>query len=713
MSGGLIGALKRANETRKPEDSIALRATVLGAVMTSALALVFERAVAPTTGVLLMIALPFAYWVSYRRRGKDNWHIKIGLTIAAILALMRFLGQLGGVATLDEVRFPLADLFLWVQVLHGFDLPARKDLNFSLGSSLTLIAVAGSISQDLRLLFFVIVYCVFVGIALMLGYRSEVNERAVAWLRPRSVAARPSQARSMLRPLALTAVSAVALFLVIPQPTGIRTFALPFSLGGVGGVFGGGGIANPGFSFDPGTRGSATSYYGFGQEMDLRVRGDLSDALVMRVRASSPAMWRGIIFDTYDGVAWHGDKGTDHRSLGDFPPYAYPSEFRSLGPRQTVTQTFYVEAEQANVIFAAGQPDSVWHDGDVSIDSLGGLRLDSTLTPGTVYSVVSSRGAASPPELRALPQEAPPEPIQRYLQLPSDLPDRVDDLAREITADATSDYDRVKAIEAYLARNFEYNIDSPVPPPGRDAVDHFLFDTDVGFCEQFASATAVMLRTLGIPARVVAGYTPGGRNPFTGYHEVRASDAHSWVEVWFPRFGWYEFDPTFDIPPAQTSIAEMLPIARVMRVVAEAVANVIPAGMGGVLRAGLMGLLVAAVIVGIALALRRRPRPVAVPAAAGRLDAGPVVRAFARLEHSFARRGRRRGTAETAAEYLARTGYIGRPDIARALGAFERERYSLEPPSPDAARAAVATLDELAGRESARGPSVPGLRRDN
>ena len=81
--------------------------------------------------------MPLAYWISYRRRAKDNWHIKIAITIFAIFALIRFFGQLRGIATLDEVRFPLADLFLWVQVLHGFDLPARKDLNFSLGSSLT------------------------------------------------------------------------------------------------------------------------------------------------------------------------------------------------------------------------------------------------------------------------------------------------------------------------------------------------------------------------------------------------------------------------------------------------------------------------------------------------------------------------------------------------------------------------------------------------
>ncbi|MFN2491136.1 MAG: transglutaminase family protein [Actinomycetota bacterium] len=144
------------------------------------------------------------------------------------------------------------------------------------------------------------------------------------------------------------------------------------------------------------------------------------------------------------------------------------------------------------------------------------------------------------------------------------------DLARAATRDATNDFDRVLAIESYLRRNFRYTIDSPVPPPGRDAVDHFLFDAKVGFCEQFASATTVMLRSLGIPARVAAGYAVGDRNPFTGLYDVRASDAHTWVEVWFPDgLGWDEFDPTFEVPPARTDVADVLPLARALAFAAD------------------------------------------------------------------------------------------------------------------------------------------------
>nr|MBA2726439.1 hypothetical protein [Actinomycetota bacterium] len=161
MSGRVIKFVQKANRTNHPEDSIPLRIAVLGAVMVGALALTAEGAVTPSTGILLSVLLPTAYWVSYRRRREDNWHIKLALTAAAIIALFRFLGQLGGVVTLDEVRFPLADLFLWVQVIHGFDLPQRRDLHFSLGSSLTLMAVAGSVSQTLLFAVFLVLYLAF------------------------------------------------------------------------------------------------------------------------------------------------------------------------------------------------------------------------------------------------------------------------------------------------------------------------------------------------------------------------------------------------------------------------------------------------------------------------------------------------------------------------------------------------------------------------
>jgi protein-glutamine gamma-glutamyltransferase len=692
---GLLEAIKRANRTRLPEDSIPLRAAVLGAVMTGGVALAIEQAISIVTAVAVLTLMPLAYWLSYRRRREDNWHIKLALTVAAILGLMRFFGQMAGIATLDEIRFPLADLFLWVQVIHSFDLPARKDLNFSLGASVTLMAVAGSISQDMRFLFPLLVYLGFAAAALILSYRSEISDEAQGWARVDRVKEERTRERlrEPLRAFALTMAVASVLFMVVPRPQSTRTFALPFSLGSGIGSQGLGGILNPGFSGNPTSRSNLAAYYGFGTQVDLRVRGDLPDELVMRVRGSAPAMRRALAFDRYDGTRWSLPEG-DPVPMGDGdPPYAYPVEFRSLGPRQQVIETYYIEREQANVLFSGGQPDAVWFDGPVNVDALGSLRLDSTLTEGTVYSVAATRGAASPEDLRQIEID-PDERVERYLQLPPDLPERVGRLAQRITADAPTAYDKVKAIEDWLSDNYRYRIDSPVPPEGRDAVDHFLFDTDVGFCEQFASATAIMLRSLGIPARVVVGFTPGNRSAFTGYYEVNASDAHMWVEVWFDRFGWYEFDPTFAVPPAEFDLGEVVPLVKAMQWIIEKVAALFPDGMGGTLKTAMAIVLIATLVIGLYVAYRKLYRPRVRGPSVARAELGPVGRAFERFEGRF-QGGRARRADETASEFMARTLGTLQPPSESALRTFEKERYSGAPPTPDDTHAAIEELERL------------------
>ncbi len=702
MSGGLIEAIRRANAPRAAEDSIAVRGAVLAAIVTGVVALFAVQAISGVTTVAVLSVLPFAYWVSYVRRRKDNWHIKIALSVGAILALIRFLGQIGGVATLDEIRFPLADLFLWVQVLHSFDLPARKDLHFSLGSSLTLMSVSASISQDLYFLPFLAVYFICVVAAMAMGHRSELTERNEGWAKPvlqkETRGKWDAAAREIGRGVVATALAAAILFLVLPQPRGVRTFALPFQIGsGVGIPSIGGGIFNPGTGSSglAGSRFGGGAYYAIDDRMDLRVRGSLSDELVMRVRSTAPAMWKGMIFETYDGTGWNG--GENPTDLEGDVPFAYPNEFRSLGPRVQLSTTFYIEQEQPSVVFAGGQPDQVWFPSTVSVDDVGALRTDSTLTPGLVYSVVSSRGAASAQELRSEGRADIPPMIQQFLQLPDELPERIGDLAERITRDDTNVYDRVKSIESYLADNFRYDLDSPVPPNGRDSVDYFLFDSDVGFCEQFASATVVMLRTLGIPARVVAGYAPGSRNAFTGYYEVKASDAHSWVEVWFPLLGWYEFDPTFDIPAAKRDISETVPIARLMKWVAEKLAAIVPAGARGAIMPVLYFALAACIVAGVWVAWRKlNPRlkehpPVVLP-----ISGGPVTKAFRRFEGILAMKGAGRAPPETAAELLARSADLNRNETKEALSAFERERYGPLPPSPVEADAAARELNRLA-----------------
>lgn len=140
--------------------------------------------------------------------------------------------------------------------------------------------------------------------------------------------------------------------------------------------------------------------------------------------------------------------------------------------------------------------------------------------------------------------------LEAYVQLPSDLPNRVETLARNITKDATNWYDKAQAIEGYFqAHGFVYDTkDVPYPAKGQDYVDQFLFETKKGYCDNFSTAMAVMLRSIGIPTRWVKGFTQGeykgtpSKNQYQ--YVVRNADAHSWVEVYFPGSGWVPFEPT-------------------------------------------------------------------------------------------------------------------------------------------------------------------------
>ncbi len=113
-----------------------------------------------------------------------------------------------------------------------------------------------------------------------------------------------------------------------------------------------------------------------------------------------------------------------------------------------------------------------------------------------------------------------------------------------------STYDTILAYEAWLGANTEYDLDAPVPADGADAVDDFLFESQLGYCEQIASTLTIMLRSQGVPARLATGYVPGERDRVSGVWNVRARDAHAWVEVWFPETGWQAFDPTAEVPLA-------------------------------------------------------------------------------------------------------------------------------------------------------------------
>ena len=223
-----------------------------------------------------------------------------------------------------------------------------------------------------------------------------------------------------------------------------------------------------------------------------------------------------------------------------------------------------------------------------------------------------------------------------------------------------------------------------------DAVDHFLFDTRRGFCEHIASAMAILLRAEGIPTRIVTGYGPGDRNPLTGYWEVRQSDAHAWVEVYYPNAGWLPYDPTFGVPEAETAagsfvgqevIAAIQRLARQhvpapVRRAAVAAEHAVVSATHAIRSAGVVLAVVAAAGIAVVelLRRRRRRRPPRPPDAAGR--------AFEDLLTVLEAAGHARSPARTPAEVLEVVRRDARFDaeaVAQSrlvVGTFERARFA-------------------------------------
>jgi transglutaminase-like putative cysteine protease len=241
--------------------------------------------------------------------------------------------------------------------------------------------------------------------------------------------------------------------------------------------------------------------------------------------------------------------------VGDAPP---------AGSRDL--QTFYLAVSGPNLVFHAPDATEVWfpaHRLFVSTD--GTILAGTSLGAGSIYTVASSPTDATPAQLRAeRPTGSVPSlPLAdrlRYLQLPSDRYARVHALAERITAGipATDTYDKILALEGWMGHHTRYTTDIPPLQPGQDTVVQFLFGDRRGYCEQISTSLTVMLRTLGIPTREATGYVPGSYNPLTDLWEVQAKDAHAWVQVWFPGYGWQSFDPTAQVPLANPSPADVL-----------------------------------------------------------------------------------------------------------------------------------------------------------
>ncbi|MGZ8612162.1 MAG: transglutaminase TgpA family protein [Actinomycetota bacterium] len=716
MSAGIL-ARAQARVKGAPEDAVALRVVVAAMVEWAILAVIAQGAVDPVTAVVALALAPAGYLLSYVRRHRPSNALKAILAGALLLALGTFLQGVRGAMSFEDVRAPLAALFLWVQVLHAFDVPRRRDLGFSAVSSLILIAQAGSMSFGTGFLFFLVPWLALASAWMLLTLRPPAAELATV-VALRRVGGRGHRALggvgSLVVPLLAVLLAIAAVFLTLPRLPGASVALPPFSTARTSPVEGfDGGVDNPGLVRGPDGVAdySSFAYPGFGDSLDLRGRGRLSDEIVFRARAPQALLWRGQVFDTYDGTTWTATEEPPYAVVQDFddvfriPPMPGDVE---VGPHRRVLATVFVARRQPNVVFAPYRATEVYFPtSSLRLDRSGAIASPVYLEEGMVYSVVSQVPVTSPGLLRLSPARWTRGALERYTQLPAELPQRVRDLAEEIAGDEPTVYDQAHAIEEWLRANTEYELDIPPDPPGVDAVDHFLFERRRGFCEHIASAMVVLLRSVGVPARIVTGFRPGARNPFSGSWDVRGSDAHAWVEVLYTGVGWVPYDPTFGVPPADPGLSGRFIAPEVLRAIGAFLADVIPEpvkaaasaigrGVVGVTRAAVAAWPVvpalAIAVVGALAVLRRRVRRRAL----GPPPTGAAL-AFAGLEDAMRARGHPRRDPQTPSEYLrALPLHPGeRSDAELIVRTFERERFSAQVPSVAEIEAALAAARGL------------------
>lgn len=331
--------------------------------------------------------------------------------------------------------------------------------------------------------------------------------------------------------------------------------------------------------------GTSASYAAFGDRLTLHGAVELGSEVVMVVQPPAGRYWRGMVYDEYNGRGW---SNTDDEIMEFSPHSEMPQEGIDFA-REEMTQRITLYQPTGGQLFFAGQPIRVdlpvearmktyqlWWvpDGETPeviqerVADISSLTSKVPVDPHQPYFVVSSVSFANEDMLRQatilsawiandlfvsmnltdhLFITDPSWVTSGYLQLPPTLPQRVRELAIELTREYDNIYDKAIALEEYL-RQIPYNEDIEAPPPDRDGVDHFLFDSREGYCDYYASAMAVMARAVGIPARIAVGYAGGEYDRELDGYLVRRSNAHTWVEVYFPGYGWIEFEPTAGEP---------------------------------------------------------------------------------------------------------------------------------------------------------------------
>jgi hypothetical protein len=353
-----------------------------------------------------------------------------------------------------------------------------------------------------------------------------------------------SVTRKWMRPLAIMIALSVIVGIAAPKAEPIWPDPVPY-LKAAGNKEGTG-------------EGTGTKRIGYGSN-DSKLGGPFigDNRVVFQAETTSKNYWKVETKDIYTGKGWvTSDPSVYQIGTDDFIPISsIPENVETLEETASLTMRMAYN----HFIYPAGIQrfhfeKDFYFNIDASKEKITFLKIGSSSVPPQSYSVdyLVPKYKASDLILTTSAEQVDSIFMERYTQLPEELPERVGQLAEEITNGKTNWFDKAREIERYFSRS-EYTYDQKdvaIPGEDEDYVDQFLFDTKIGYCDNFSTSMVVMLRTLGIPARWVKGYTGGEFKEYNKtdsslkIYEITNNNAHSWVEVYFPNQGWVPFEPT-------------------------------------------------------------------------------------------------------------------------------------------------------------------------
>lgn len=311
------------------------------------------------------------------------------------------------------------------------------------------------------------------------------------------------------------------------------------------------------------------SPYLFGPVLAILPNASISDEPVFRGDIPTPTYWKARAYTTYTSGGWTTDATVSETAFTFFiSPEALaledePEEAQAIGGLsfrvQLESSPRYLYIPQTGLDSMPIRLEVETHAGSPVEKNVITVRPEKRLNEGDVYFGTMRLPVFTEADIRSADTDYPDWVNEHYLELPDSLPDRVHRLTQEVTQGAVTPYDKALAIERYL-RDLAYATDLAPPRFDDDRVDHFLFESKAGHSDHFASAMTVMLRSAGIPARLVSGFNTGVVDQETRTFTVREKDKHSWVETYFPGPGWIPFEPSPIFDPVPQTAQDYLAI---------------------------------------------------------------------------------------------------------------------------------------------------------